>query len=492
MIEFRDISKHFGGVQALADVSLTIERGTVHVLMGENGAGKSTLGKVLGGIHRPDGGLILLDGEPVRIADPAAAADLGIAIVHQELAYCPDLSVAENVSLHQLPARAGIVDRRELRARATELLAGIDIRLDVDRPMRELSTAQVQLVQIATAVGSGARVIVFDEPTSSLGDHEAESLMTLIERLRDGGLTAVYVSHRMPEVMRLADRISVLRDGRHVGTIDRADTTEDELVRMMVGRSVAAFERSRGEPGAAILEVDGLSSRDVRDISFSVRAGEIVGMAGLVGSGRSETVQAIFGLDPTATGRVCVDGNTLSLRHPAEAIAAGVALVPEDRKLQGLQLEHPIRTNVNAATLGEFAAAGFVKQAAEHRRAEAARTQLDIRTADVGLPAGALSGGNQQKVALAKWLGLRESAGGLKLLIVDEPTRGVDIGAKAGIHQILADLVGDGVAVLVVSSELPELLGLCDRVLVMRGGRLVGEFVEKDQARVLHAMTGSD
>ncbi|MEM6315508.1 MAG: sugar ABC transporter ATP-binding protein, partial [Planctomycetota bacterium] len=448
MIELRAISKSFGGVQALADVSLTIDRGTVHVLMGENGAGKSTLGKVLGGIHQPDAGRILIDGDLVRIPDPAAAGELGIALVHQELAFCPDLSVAENISLHQLPSKRGLVDRKALRARADELLANIDVTLDVDRPMHELSTAQVQLVQIATAVGSGARVVIFDEPTSSLGDHEVDALMTLIERLRTDGLTAVYVSHRIPEVMRLADRISVLRDGRHVGTVDRSATTEEELVRMMVGRAVTAFERQASTAGDVVLRVDGLTSDHVSDVSFDVRAGEIVGMAGLVGSGRSETVEAIFGLDRSARGTVEVAGKRLSLRHPADAIAAGVGLVPEDRKAAGLHLELPIRTNVTAATLADFAKAGFVRNTAEHRRAEAARTQLDIRTADVGVPSGALSGGNQQKVALAKWLGLRESAAGLKLLIVDEPTRGVDIGAKAGIHQILADLANAGVAVL--------------------------------------------
>jgi ABC-type sugar transport system ATPase subunit len=503
ILELRGIGKRFGGVRALHDVSFTIEAGECHALMGENGAGKSTLGRVLAGILRSDAGELRVDGRPVAFRSPADAQAAGIGMVHQELACCPDLSVAENLALGRWPrrgpggsGRGPLVDRRAMERRARELLAGIGAELDVRRTMRELSTAQEQRVQVAAAVGSGARVIVFDEPTSALTGADAERLYTLIGALRARGVTVIYVSHRIPEVFRLADRITVLRDGARVATLPRDETSPRDLVRRMIGRELSGYHAGPppGPPGEVLLEVEGLASRGrIEGVGFRVRAREIVGLAGLVGAGRSEVLRALFGLDPHARGRVTVTGRPLRLGSTRAALTAGLALVPEDRKRQGLVLPLGARANWALAQLPALRrrarparALGLLDGGAERRRAAASLASVDVRAASLDAPVAALSGGNQQKVVLARWL-----ATGARVLLVDEPTRGVDVGAKAAIHHLLAGRAADGAAILLVSSELDELLALSSRVLVLREGRLVAELPRgASEEAVMTAMAG--
>ncbi len=480
-IDIQDVTKTFAGVTALDAVTLGIARGECHGLMGENGAGKSTLGKVLAGIHRPDGGQVAIDGQLQRFHSPADALRAGVGMVHQELAFCPDLSVAENLCMGQYPRKWGvIVDRPAMARRAGELLRQIGVELDVTRPMRALTTAQEQLVQIAAAVGTGARILIFDEPTSSLSEPEAQRLFALIEALRGRGVTMIYVSHRMPEVLRLCDRISVLRDGRYVATLDRADANEDRVVQMMIGRSIEAYfpqhlARPRDDR-PPLLKVQGLTSPGkFSDVSFSVATGEIVGFAGLVGSGRSEVANALFGLDRRAVGHVSMDGQPLPLRRPRLAKRRGIGLLPEDRKRQGLVLAMSCVHNFSLAMLDRLSRAGLLQQRRERRLAEDHFRTLNVKTPSLDTPASALSGGNQQKIALAKWL-----ARDCRVLIVDEPTRGVDVGAKAAIHAIIDDLAARGVAIILISSELPEVMNLSTRILVMREGRLAAEVARGD------------
>jgi len=492
MIQFEHITKTFTGVTALDDVSLSIARGETHALMGENGAGKSTLGKVLAGIYKPDSGTIRLDGKPLSFRSPADANRAGIGMVHQELAFCPDLSIAENLCMGQYPRRLGglLLDRAEMRRRAEQLLAKIGVQLDVRQDMRTLSTAQEQLVQIASAVGTGARILIFDEPTSSLSETEAQNLFTLIDTLKQRGVTMIYVSHRMPEVFRLCDRLSVLRDGKYVGTLDRATATEDQVIRMMIGRSIDQYfpQHPQTAQREVVLSVRNLSSPgQFRDVSFDVRAGEIVGFAGLVGSGRSEVAKAIFGLDKSATGHIDLSGRPLPLGQVRTSMRRGMGLVPEDRKRQGLILMMSGRNNVSLSMLDRIKRLGMLDFSSERDVTIRYFDQLRVKTPSIRTPVAALSGGNQQKIALAKWL-----ARDCKLLIVDEPTRGVDVGAKASIHTILDELAGRGIAIILISSELPEVLHLSSRILVMRHGRLVGEVPrdQADQERVLRLMAG--
>jgi ABC-type sugar transport system ATPase subunit len=492
IVTFAHITKAFVGVAALSDVSLSIRRGECHGLMGENGAGKSTLGKVLAGIHRPDGATMTINGVPHVYRSPADALAAGVAMVHQELAFCPALSVAENLSLGVYPRKFGLfVDREEMRRRADKMLARIGVTLDVDRDMRELTTAQEQLVQIAGAVGTGADVIVFDEPTSSLSEVDAQRLLSLIEQLKRDGKTIVYVSHRMPELFRICDRISVLRDGKYVGTLDKAEATHDSVVRMMVGRNVEAHTpKHTAVPGAATrLRVEHLSSPGkFADVSFTVNAGEVVGFAGLVGSGRSEVAQAIFGLDRRATGTVSVDGKVLRVGDIDAAKRAGVGLVPEDRKRQGLVLGMGGLDNTCLSMLERLSQFGaFFRAGVARQQTQTLFDRLRVKTPSIDTAVGTLSGGNQQKVALAKWIGR-----GCDVLILDEPTRGVDVGAKATIHQLIDELAGQGLAIVVISSELPEVIGVSSRVLVMREGRIVADVprAQATQEVVLRHMSG--
>ncbi len=492
LLRFDAIAKRFGGVTALAGVSFSIARGECHGLMGENGAGKSTLGKILAGIHHPDEGSITVDGSPVTFRSPRDAIRAGIGMVHQELAFCPDLTVAENLCLGRYPRRGRwFADRAAMEEKALALLQEIEVTLDVRAPMHALSTGQEQLVQIAAAVNTGARILVFDEPTSSLSERESRRLFDLIERLKTRGVTMIYVSHRIPEVLQLCDRISVLRDGRHIGTLDRATANETALVEMMIGRTLSEYfpKHLDAAPGDVRLQVANLSSPGrFRDVSFAVRAGEIVGFAGLVGSGRSEVAQAVFGLDPHARGTVMLDGQALPAGRCGAAVRRGLGLVPEDRKRKGLILKLSCLHNFSLVILDQLQKYGFLKRDREAGKAVALFSRLRIKTPAMETPAGYLSGGNQQKIVIAKWLARQP-----RVLMVDEPTRGVDVGAKAEIHGLLDDLAHQGSAVVLISSELPELLNLATRILVMRDGAMVGEVCREQatQENLIRLMAGA-
>ena len=489
-LEFRHVTKRFPGVLALDGVSFSVARGTCHALIGENGAGKSTLGKILAGVYTADAGRLLLSGQPIAPHSPLAARQLGIAMVHQELAFCPNLSVGENLCLGDLPRRAGFVDRTALRQRARAMLATVGADIDPDTLIGTLSTGREQLVQIAAAVGTGAQIIVMDEPTSSLSAAETAELFRLIRELKSRGLTLIYVSHRMEELFALCDNITVLRDGRHIATEAIPATTPTRVVTQMIGRELIAQTPAHltRAPGAVRLSVQTLASPGkFSDITLSVRAGEIVGLAGIVGAGRSEVVQALFGLDRCVSGEIRVGGQSLPLCSVHHALASGVGLVPEDRKRQGLVLGLNCRENTALASLPALSRFGWMRRTAERALADRYAKRLRLKTPSIDAITAGLSGGNQQKIALAKWL-----ARDCDVLLIDEPTRGVDVGAKAEIYQLLDELACEGKALLVVSSELPELIGLCRRILVMREGRLAGEIARADfsEAALMRLMAG--
>jgi ABC-type sugar transport system ATPase subunit len=472
-VVFEHITKRFPGVQALSDVSLTIAAGSCHALCGENGAGKSTLGKILAGLYAPDEGTLFVNGVEAKFAGPRDALAAGVGMVHQELAFCDNLSVAENLCLAALPAQRGFVDREEMERRAHAMLAEIGAELDVTRRLGELPIAQQQVAQIAVAVGGGARIIVFDEPTSSLSQVETERLFELIDRLKARGVTCIYVSHRMPEVYRLCDTITVLRDGRHVATRPAAELNETELVRSMIGRPLAEYFARHTDTTSSdeLLRVEQLSCAGrFQDVSFSLRAGEVVGLAGLVGAGRSDVAETIFGARRATSGKIFVRGREVEIRTPSGAIRLEIGLVPEDRKRQGLVLSESGRRNASLPVLNRLSTFSWLRQSEERALAHEYFQMLRVRTPDIDSPVAGLSGGNQQKIVIARWLAARA-----KILLLDEPTRGVDVGAKAEIHALIGELAANGAAVLVISSELPELLSLSSRVLVLRAGRLVGE-----------------
>ena len=488
-VRFEKITRRFPGVQALTEVSLDIANGSCHALCGENGAGKSTLGKILAGIHTPDSGRLFVHGREVHFTTPRDALAAGVGMVHQELAFCDNLSVAENLCLGSLPSRGVFLDTEAMEARATAMLAEIGTTLDVWRAVGSLTIAQQQTVQIAMAVSGGARVIIFDEPTSSLSQVEADRLYELIDRLKARGVACIYVSHRMPEVFRLCDTVSVLRDGQHVGTRPIAGLAEHELVQMMIGRPLAEYVSApNAVPGDEVLRVSRLSSPGkFDDISFSLRAGEVLGIAGLVGAGRSELAQALFGLDHVRRGDIMLRGQTVRVNTPADAIALGIGLVPEDRKRQGLIPQESGLHNLSLAILRRLSRLGYMKRDEERSVATEFFDRLRVRSASLDTVVAGLSGGNQQKIVLARWLAARAS-----VLILDEPTRGVDVGAKAEIHALIGELASRGSAILLISSELPELLTLATRIIVLRAGRLVGE-VTREQAtqdRLLRLMAG--
>ena len=489
-VRFDGIVKRFPGVLALDGVTLDVAAGSCHALCGENGAGKSTLGRILAGITRPDGGRMMLDGSEVRFAEPRDALAAGIGMVHQELAFCENLTVAENLCLGALPSRRGLVRRDEMAHRAEAMLADVGAALDPWRPVGELTVGQQQLVQIAAAVGGGARIIVFDEPTSSLSQHEAERLFALLDRLRARGTTCIYVSHRMPEIYRLCDTITVLRDGRVAATRPASELGERELVQLMIGRPLAEYFPPHADVagGEELLRVERLSSPGkFSDVSLTLRAGEVVGLAGLVGAGRSEVAAALFGLDRAATGRVAIGRKPVALRTPRQAIRLGVGLVPEDRKRQGLVLSGSGVHNLSLAILDRLSRFGFVRRREERALAGDYFERLRVRTPGLDAVVAGLSGGNQQKIVLARWLAAKS-----RILILDEPTRGVDVGAKAEIHALIGELAAGGAGVILISSELPELLALSSRILVLRDGRLVGELPRRaaTQDALMRMMAG--
>jgi ribose transport system ATP-binding protein len=470
------VRKTFPGVVALDHVDFDLRRGEVHVLLGENGAGKSTLIKVLSGAHRPDEGRVLVDGEPVRIDDARTAERLGIATIYQEFNLVPELSVAENIFLGRQPRRFGLVDRRRMNADAAGLLARVGLDVAPTARVGDLGIARLQMVEIAKALSLDARVLIMDEPTAVLTTDEVGRLFGIVRALRADGVGVVFITHHLEEIAELGDRVTVLRDGRSITQVP-AGTDRDELVRLMVGRSIEAqYPRERTGTGEPLLRVNGLTRRGAfAGISFEVRAGEVVGLAGLVGAGRTEVVRAVFGADPYDSGTVEVLSSPLPRGDVNAAMDAGVGLVPEDRKGQGLVPDASVADNLGLVTLRRHTRFGFVDRAGRRRGAERVAADLKVRMAGLDQPARTLSGGNQQKLVIGKWL-LADS----RVLILDEPTRGIDVGAKVEIYQLVNELTASGHAVLMVSSDLPEVLGMSDRVLVMAQGRITGEVNASD------------
>jgi rhamnose transport system ATP-binding protein len=483
-------AKAFGAVRAVVDASIDLYGGEAHALVGENGAGKSTVVKMLAGVHQPDDGQLLIDGQPVVLAGPAAAQAAGIAVIYQEPTLFPDLTVAENIFMGRQPLRAGRrIDRRVMRTQAGALFERLGVRLDPGRICRGLSIADQQVVEIAKALSRDARVIVMDEPTAALSAAEVARLFDVVGALRAAGAAVLFISHRLEEVFAICQRVTVMRDGRHVMAAALAGLTPDDLVRAMVGRQMpvrAAGER--GQAGDEVLRVERLTREGVfTDISLHVRAGEIVALAGLVGSGRSEVARAIFGIDRYDAGAVTVGGAHLRKASPAAAMVAGIGYVPEDRRQQGLVMDMSVQQNVALASLLRLRKAGLIRSAAERAFATDWAQRLRLKYGRLTDPVSMLSGGNQQKVVLAKWLGRHPA-----LLIVDEPTRGIDIATKADVHQLLVRLAREGVAILMISSELPEVLQLGDRILVVREGRLAAEYAHEDasEEKIMSAATG--
>jgi rhamnose transport system ATP-binding protein len=474
LVEVRDAAKHFGGVRALAGVSVELRAGTVHGLVGENGAGKSTLAKVIGGVIQADGGELLVDGDPVRFRSPREALAAGIATIAQEIALVPARSVLENVFLGMEPSRLSVVDRGTLRQRFAALGERTGFGLDPDVRVGALRTAEQQKVEILRAIARDARLILMDEPTASLTGDESERLLGIVRDLAASGAAVVLVSHHLEEVLEVCEQVTVMRDGHVVRTGPAAKETTESLVAAMVGRAVDTTYPAKQPPAAdapVLLEAIGLSRGvAVRDVSVSVRAGEIVGLAGLVGSGRTEVARLVSGADRPDAGEIRLDGAPVRLQRPRDAARLGIAMIPESRKEQGLLMMRSIRENATLATLPRFARAGIVQRGREREQIDGLIRQLDVRAPNLGVRVGSLSGGNQQKVLFAKWLAIEP-----RVLIADEPTRGIDVAAKREIHGLIAELAAGGMGVLLISSEIDEVLGLAHRVLVMRGGRVVEE-----------------
>jgi rhamnose transport system ATP-binding protein len=490
-VALASVSKRFAATQALSDVSLALLPGEIHGLVGENGAGKSTIVKVLAGIHQPDSGSVLLDGEPVLIHGPAHARALGIATVHQEPRLFPDLTVAENVFMGHTPTgRLGSINWRQMRKSADAIFKSLNVHVDSSAVVRGLSMADQQLIEIAKALSVDARVLILDEPTASLSAHEVERLFAIVRQTRDRGVAILFVSHRLEEVFELCGRATVLRDGHHVITAPTSELTAADLVRHMVGREVSLFPRSAAKIGDLLLEVHGLSRLgSFRDVSFSVRSGEIVGLAGLVGAGRTEVARVLFGLDRADSGEVKLDGKRVSFRTPSEALSAGIAYVPEDRHLDGLVAGFSIAENVTLPILPRLFPRLLTHKSRERDLAAGYSDRLRIRSTGVDELVEALSGGNQQKVVIAKWLATKP-----RVLILDEPTRGVDIGAKVEVHRIISDLAAAGLGIILISSELPEVLAMSDRIIVLHEGCVSAEVPrsEATEERVMYAATGQN
>jgi rhamnose transport system ATP-binding protein len=489
-VELRGISKRFGATAALTDVSMDLRAGEIHALVGENGAGKSTLVKILAGVHAPDAGTILLDGVETQIHGPAHSRSLRIAVVHQEPRLFPDLTVAENVFIGHAPSgRLGTIDWGRTRRAAEALFRDLDVQVDVGAPVRGLSMADQQLIEIAKSLSLDARVLILDEPTASLSAHEVERLFTIVRRLRGRGVSVLFVSHRLDEVFQLCDRATVFRDGGHVVTTATSELTTADLVRHMVGRTVSLFPKVATPIGDTLLEVSGLTKVGVfRDVGFSVCAGEIVGFAGLVGAGRTEVARVIFGIDQRDSGEVRLGGLPVNFANPSAALHAGIAYLPEDRHQEGLVEDFSIAQNVTLPILPRLFPRLLTHSSAERKVAHEYTQQLNVRMTGVDQLVRALSGGNQQKVVLAKWLASRP-----RVLILDEPTRGIDIGAKVEVHRIISQLAASGLGIILISSDLPEVLAMSDRIVVLHEGRVMAEIPSDlaTQERVMFAATGN-
>jgi rhamnose transport system ATP-binding protein len=490
VLELRGATKTFGAVRALTDGSVTLYAGEAHALLGENGAGKSTLVKILAGVHPPDSGSLWIDGVPVVLNGPAASRAAGVSVIYQEPTLFPDLSVAENIFMGRQPLRSlRRVDRAEMRRRAAAVFTRLGVTLDPARPARGLSVADQQIVEIAKAISFDAKVIVMDEPTAALTSVEVDRLFEVVRALRAENTAVLFISHRLEEVFTICQRVTIMRDGAFVRTAPIGEVTIDDIIRSMVGRDLdTLFPHTTREPREVVLAVSRLTRGGAfTDVSFTVRRGEIVALAGLVGAGRSEIARAIFGIDRHDAGTVEVSGRSLPNGSPMAAMQSGVGFVPEDRRQQGLVMDMGIDHNVALASLDRLSRKGLIRRAAERKLAADWALRLQLKFSRLKNDASTLSGGNQQKLVLAKWLARRPS-----LLIIDEPTRGIDVGTKAEVHRILDQLVHEGIAVLMISSELPEVLGMADRILVVHEGRLAAEFDrdEADEARIMRAATG--
>lgn len=498
-LEMNHITKEFPGVKALSGVNLKVRQGEIHALCGENGAGKSTLMKVLSGLY-PSGtytGEIKVDGEPKTFASITDAERAGIAIIHQELALVKEMTIGENIFLGSEPVKRGVIQWDRLYREAADWLERVGLHMSPDTPIGNLGIGQQQLVEIAKALSKHTRILILDEPTAALTESEVEILAGILHQLRSQGVTCIYISHKMPEVFRLADSITVLRDGQTIATLDRHETNDDQIVSLMVGRELTErYPRVPHHPGEVVLEVSRYSvwhkektdQKVIRDASFKLRRGEILGIAGLMGAGRTELVSSLFGAyEGRAEGEVRINGKAARIRNVADAIAAGMALVSEDRKRQGLVLPMDVKTNTTMATMGRVSRFGIINDNEEIRWGEHYVRELKTKTSSLETPAGTLSGGNQQKVVIAKWLMSNPT-----ILIMDEPTRGIDVGAKYEIYNLMNRLVEQGVAILMISSELPEVLGMSDRILVMCEGQLVQEldYREATQETIMLAATG--
>ena len=479
LLSMRNINKSFPGVHALRNVSLSLRKGEVHGLIGENGAGKSTLMKVLSGVYQAESGQIFWNGQEVRIGSTLEASAIGISIIYQELNLMPNMSVRENIFLGRERRKAGfMVNFRETTEQAKHYADMVGLNVDVNTLVGSLSLAQRQMVEVAKALSTNAQLIVMDEPTSALTDRETEILMGVIRRLKASGVTVVFISHRMSELFEISDRITVLRDGECIGTVLTEECSEERLIDMMVGRAINdIYPKIEVEPGDVVLEVRNLNAGSmVQDVSFQLHKGEILGFAGLVGAGRSEVMRAIFGVDPLTSGEIIIDGVHLKNHTPAQAIRAGIGLLPEDRKLQGLILQMSVRENTTLASLDDEMPGGIMNRRKENEITQRYIDQLSIKTPTQEQRVVNLSGGNQQKVVLGKWLATHP-----KVLILDEPTRGIDVAAKKEIHELMSRLAATGVGIIMISSEMPEVLGMSDRVIVMHGGRICGE-MPREQA----------
>jgi rhamnose transport system ATP-binding protein len=489
ILELKNIVKRFSGVEVLHQVPFQLRPGEVHALLGENGAGKSTLIKVVTGFHQPDEGEIILNGEEVHFSDTRASREAGIAAIYQELSLFPDLDVAENIFVGRQPKmRFGRIDWRKLYKEAGELLDSLGVQLDLKQKARNLSIAQQQMVEIARAISIDAQILIMDEPTSSLTLNEVDDLFRLARRLKESCTAIVFISHRLEELFELADRVTVLRDGSYVDTRAMEEVTRDDLVRMMVGRTISnLFPKQEVEAGEVVLEVEHLTHTGAfYDINFELRKGEILGVAGLVGAGRTNVARAIFGVEPPTEGAIYIEGQEVKITSSQQAISLGLAYVPEDRQLHGLIPEMHITSNISLPMLSEYANRGWLRNQAERDASYEAACQMEVKANTIWQRARELSGGNQQKVVLAKWLSTKP-----RILILDEPTRGIDVGTKATVHALMSKLAAMGIAILMISSELPEILGMSDRILVMYDGHVTARFSREEatQEKIISAAT---
>jgi inositol transport system ATP-binding protein len=491
ILHMQNISKSFPGVKALDGVELAVRRGTVHALMGENGAGKSTLMKILIGMYTMDEGSITFQGKPVTISNTDVALKMGISMIHQELSPVPHMTVAENIWLGREPLnRFGLIDKKQLVAQTRELLRGLEIGINPTMLMKDLSIANIQMIEIAKAISYDSSLIIMDEPTSAITTREVEHLFRMIRNLREKGVAIIYITHKMDEVFQISDDITVFRDGRHIATVPSASTTKNDLIAMMVGRELTnIFPKMEAPIGDVVLSVRNLSRKGkVDNVSFDLRQGEILGLAGLMGAGRTEVIEGIFGIAKIDSGEIFIRGKKVAIKSPEDAIKHGMALLTEDRKETGIMGVLSVRDNITVASLMNFSSRGFLNKRLMNEVCNNERGRLDIKTPTMDQLINLLSGGNQQKVLVSRWLLTTPD-----ILILDEPTRGIDVGAKSEIHRLMSLLAQEGKAILMISSELPEILGMSDRVLVMHESRLVGEFDRKDltQEKIMHAATGN-